>query len=45
MNEKCVDCDVEGVKLRGRPKITWTEVIDKDMMKSAFKEGRCRRED
>jgi len=28
--KKCVDYEVDGVRPRGRPKNTWSEVIEKD---------------
>jgi len=27
---KCIDFEVKGVRPRGRPKKTWSEVIEKD---------------
>jgi len=28
--KKCMACEVEGPRPRGRPKRTWTEVVQKD---------------
>jgi len=28
--EKCLDYEVEGVRYRGKPKKTWSEVTEKD---------------
>jgi len=30
MGEKCMDCEMEGVRSRGRPKKTWSEVTEND---------------
>jgi len=30
LGKKCTDFEVEGVRARGRPKKTWSEVIEKD---------------
>jgi len=30
--KKCMDYEVEGVRPRGRPKKTWSEVIGKDCL-------------
>ena len=27
---KCMEYEVEGARLRGRPKKTWTEIVEKD---------------
>ena len=27
MGKKCIDCEVEGVRPRSRPKKTWNEVV------------------
>jgi len=28
--QKCMDYEVEDTRLRGRPKKTWTEIVEKD---------------
>ena len=28
--KKCTECEVEGARPRGRPKKTWTEIVEKD---------------
>jgi len=28
--KKCMECEVEGARPRGRPKKTWTEIVPKD---------------
>ena len=35
--KKCMDFEVEGTRGRGRPKMTWCEVIEKDMRERGMK--------
>ena len=35
--KKCMNFEVEGIKGRGRPKMTWSEVIEKDMRERGMK--------
>ena len=47
--KKCMECEVEGPRPRGRPKRTWREVVEKDCQARKLNEedavdcSRCRK--
>ena len=39
--KKCMEYEVEGSRPRGRPKRTWTEVVQKRLPSTQFEQGGC----
>jgi len=37
----CIEYEVEGSRPRGRPKRTWTEVVQKRLPSTQFQQGEC----